>query len=276
MVFSLLSLTLMTVDHRFHHLEAARSALAWMLSPIQYLVDLPVRLTHWAEESLSLRRHLIEENRALREEQLRLRVRLQKLAALEQENARLRELLAASKRLPQRVGIAELLAVNLDPYRQEILLNKGAADGVFVGQPLVDAGGIMGQVIRVYPHTATAMLISDPSHALPVQVNRSGVRSLAVGTGSPDLLELRYIPPSADVRVGDIVSTSGLGRRFPPDYPVAEITTVERIPGEPFAVVQARPLATLDRSREVLLIWPDERSDTEEPWAGPREGDGDG
>lgn len=270
MVFILLSLALMTVDHRFHQLEAARSALAWLLSPIQYLVDLPFRVSHWAGESLSLRRHLIEENHALREEQLRLQVRLQKLAALEQENARLRELLAASRRLPQRVGIAELLAVDLDPYRQEILLNKGAADGVFPGQPLADAGGIMGQVIQVYPHTATAMLISDPSHALPVQVNRSGVRTLAVGTGSPDLLELRHIPPSADVREGDVVSTSGLGRRFPPDYPVAEITRVERIPGEPFAVVQARPLATLDRSREVLLIWPDERGAR-----GPQEGQGE-
>lgn len=256
MVFAFLSIALMTVDHRFHHLESVRSTLGLLLYPIQYTVDLPFRAIGWADESLGTRERLLRENGDLREENLRQHAELQKLEALREENARLRELLDASERLPERVSTAELLAVDLDPYRQEVVLNRGEADGVFVGQPLIDARGIMGQVIRINRYNATAMLISDPSHALPVQVNRTGLRTLAVGTGNPNLLELRHIPLSADVEEGDVVSTSGLGERFPPDYPVAEITLVERTPGEPFAVVEARPLAALDRSREVLLVWP--------------------
>ncbi len=245
----------MTVDHRFHHLEAARSALSLLVAPLQYIVDLPFRAGAWSSEQFSSHRRLLEENRALHEAQLEQQVRLQKLAALEQENIRLRELLDASFRLKDHVMTAELLAVDLDPYRQEILVNRGTADGVHVGQPLVDANGIMGQVIRVTRLNATAVLLSDPSHALPVQTNRTGLRTLAVGTGNPNLLELRHIPTSADIQAGDIVSTSGLGGRFPPDYPVATVTKVERVTGEPFALVQARPLAHLDRSREVLLVF---------------------
>lgn len=248
----------MTVDHRFHHLATVRSALTWLLYPVQYLVDLPFRTSAWLEESLTLRATLQEENERLRARQRLEDIRLQKLATLELENERLRELLHASEKLEQRVGIAELLAVDLDPYRQEILLNRGQRDGVYLGQPLIDARGIMGQVIRVEARTATAMLISDPSHALPVQVNRTGLRTLAVGTGDPEVLDLRHIPLSADIEVGDVISTSGLGQRFPPDYPVGEITKVERITGEHFAIVEARPFARLDRSREVLLIWTSE------------------
>ena len=254
-VLVLLSIALMTVDHRFHHLAALRSALTWLLYPVEYLVDLPFRTAAWLDESLTLHATLEEENARLRERQLLDDIRLQKLAALELENERLRELLHASEQLDQRVGIAELLAVDLDPYRQEVLINKGARDDVYLGQPLIDAHGIMGQIIRVESRTSTAMLISDPSHALPVQVNRTGLRTLAVGTGDPETLDLRHIPLSADIQVGDVVSTSGLGQRFPPDYPVGEVTKVERITGEHFATVEARPYARLDRSREVLLIW---------------------
>jgi rod shape-determining protein MreC len=214
-----------------------------------------VRASGWLGESLSSREHLLTENARQRERGLLQAARLQRLEALERENRRLRELLSASERVDDRVSVAELLAVALDPYRQEVVLDRGTRDGVFVGQPVIDAYGIIGQVRQVDPLSAHVLLISDPSHALPVLINRTGLRTLAVGTGSPDLLELRHIPPSADVRVGDIVSSSGLGQRFPRDYPVAEISRVERTPGAHFAIVEARPLARLDRSREVLLVW---------------------
>jgi rod shape-determining protein MreC len=254
-IFSLVSMALMVVDHRFHHLESVRAGLKVMVYPVQYVVALPFHASTWLDEEISTQRQLLEHNRALQKEQLVLRATLQKFSSLEQENRRLRDLLGASERLRDRVSIAELLAVDLDPYRQEILINKGERDGVFVGQPLVDAHGIMGQVVRVDRSSATAMLISDPSHALPVQVNRTGLRTLAVGTGNPQILELRHIPPSADIEHGDVISTSGLGRRFPANYPVGEIVRVERPPGRHFAIVEARPLANLDRSRELLLVW---------------------
>lgn len=253
-----LSLGLMTLDHRFGHLDRIRSVLEVAVAPIQYVVNLPFAASDWASDSLATRDTLLEENRRLHREQLLVQERLQRLEGLQQENTRLRDLLEASQRLEQRVMVAELLSVDLDPYKQEVLINKGSRHDVRMGQPMIDARGVMGQVVRVNPLHATAILISDPSHALPVQVARNGLRTLAVGTGTPERLELRHIPNSADIEVGDTVSTSGLGQRFPPDYPVAEVTVVERVPGEPFARVEARPLAGLDSSREVLLVWTSE------------------
>lgn len=255
MVFVVISLVLMTLDHRFKHLETIRAVLEVVISPIQYAVALPFQAGSWVSEQASARSTLIDENNRLQTEHLILQEQLQRFVALQEENARLRELLEASQRLEQRVTVAELLAADLDPYKQEILLNKGGRERIQIGQPLIDANGIMGQVVRVNPLNSTAILISDPSHALPVQVTRNGLRTIAVGTGQPDRLELRHIPNNADIEPGDIVSTSGLGGRFPPDYPVAEVTIVERQAAEPFARVEARPLAQLDRSREVLLVW---------------------
>ena len=268
-----LSLVLMTLDHRFKHLESIRAVLEVVVSPIQYAVNLPFAASDWASESFSTRDTLLTENERLRREHLVLREQIQRFDALQEENVRLRTLLEASQRLEQRVMVAELLSVDLDPYRQELLLNKGSRDGVQVGQPMIDAHGIMGQVVRVNPLHSTAILISDPSHALPVQVVRNGLRTLAVGTGSPERLELRHIPNNADIKVGDIVSTSGLGQRFPPDYPVAEVTLVERLSGEPFSRVEAQPLAQLDSSREVLLVWTDAMLATEAARANAAETD---
>jgi rod shape-determining protein MreC len=146
----------------------------------------------------------------------------------------------------------------MDPYRHQIELNKGTLDHLFEGQPLLDSQGVMGQLIHVGPFTSTAMLITDPSHAIPVQVNRNGLRTIALGTGTIDRLELPHIPDNADIRVGDLLVTSGLGGRFPPGYPVAEVIDVEQDPGRAFSHVTARPRALLDRSREVLVVWPPE------------------
>jgi rod shape-determining protein MreC len=261
----------MWADHRHQHVEELRSALALLVYPIQAGVDLPVQAVTWVSEQFRTHQQLVEDNRRLREEQLRLSALMLRFEALEEENTRLRQLLDTSTRLRDPLMIAEIMAVDLDPFRQQILINRGRVHGAYPGQPLINAQGVVGQVLESHPLHSVVLLISDPSHALPVLVNRTGLRTLAVGTGNPQLLELRYIPPAEDVEPGDIVSTSGLGGRFPADYPVAEITLVERIPGEAFARVEARPLARLDRSREVLLLTPAPSPHIGEPLSVPEE-----
>lgn len=255
----LLSIGFMTVDHREHHLDSVRGGLSVLVYPLQWLVDLPGSTSEWFRESLSTRRELQEDNASLRTQQLVLNTQLQKLEALEAENRRLRALLDSSFQVGKRpMLIAGLLSVDMDPYRHQIELNKGTLDHLFEGQPLLDSQGVMGQLIHVGPFTSTAMLITDPSHAIPVQVNRNGLRTIALGTGAIDRLELPHIPDNADIRVGDLLVTSGLGGRFPPGYPVAEVINVEQDPGHAFSHVTARPRALLDRSREVLVVWPPE------------------
>ncbi len=245
----------MTMDHRQHHLDSIRNGLSLVVYPLRYVVNLPAAIGTWASESLSTRNSLLEENRQLRERQLLQELRLQKLFALETENARLRELLNSTSKVGEHVLISELLAVDQDPFQRRVVLNKGSKDGVFEGQPLLDAYGIMGQVIEVDELTSIGLLITDPSHAIPVQVNRNGQRAIALGIGEADRLEIPHIPNNADVQVGDLLVTSGLGQRFPPGYPVATITEIEKDPTQPFARVMAEPAAHLERSREVLLVW---------------------
>ena len=254
-ILILISLALMTVDHRWKHLDAVRNTLSYLLYPVEYIVDLPIRVYKWSEETLSSRRGLIEENRELRDRQLQNRVQLQKLDILERENERLRKLLSATPKTTEDHLIAEIVAVDVDPYRHFIVLNKGSFDGVYKGQPIIDAHGVMGQVVYVNGMTSTAMLISDVSHAIPVQIDRTGLRSVAFGTGQTDYLDLKHIPHNADIRVGDKLISSGLGERFPRHYPVAMITKIDRNTGETFINVRAEPLAQLDTSREVLLVW---------------------
>lgn len=250
------SVVLMTLDHRQHHLESIRAGLSVAVYPLQYVVNLPVALGEWAGEALSTRDRLLEENRDLRLERLKLQARLQKFTDLEAENARLRNLLGSSKKVGEQVLVGELLAVDMDPFKRQILLNKGNNDGVFEGQPLLDAHGIMGQVVHVSSLTSTAMLITDPSHAIPVQISRNGLRAIALGTGEADRIEIPHMPNNADVRIGDLLVTSGLGQRFPPGYPVARISSIDHDPSRPYAQVAAEPTAHLERSREVLLVWP--------------------
>lgn len=254
-MFVIASIVLMTLDHRQQHVDTIRSTLSVLVYPIHWLVDLPANTTDWVQESIATRRSLQEENARLHEEQLLLKAELLKYQALQAENLRLRELLDSSFKVGQRVLISEIIGVDLDPYRHQILIDKGTRDEVFDGQPILDASGIMGQVIQTTPLNATAMLITDPSHAIPVQINRNGLRTVAQGIGSLEWLSLPHIPNSADIQQGDLLITSGLGGRFPPGYPVAIIERIQRDPGEAFAEVFARPLAALDRAREVLLVW---------------------
>jgi rod shape-determining protein MreC len=184
-----------------------------------------------------------------------LRLKLLRFESLEQENQRLRAVRASSARVVQRSLVAEIVRVDLDPFRQRVLINKGTRDGVFRGQAAIDAAGIFGQVTRAGPISAEIILISDPEHAIPVQVNRTGVRSIALGTGRSGLLSLPYLPQNSDVIVGDLLVSSGLGGVYPPGYPVGKVTAVTRDPGQPLLAVEAAPLAGLDRDPEILLVW---------------------
>jgi rod shape-determining protein MreC len=246
----------MVMDHKYKSLESVRDALSVLVYPIQLSVEFPGSISDWFSESLATRRRLQEEIDSLRTQHLMQKAQMQKLAALEVENIRLRELLDSSFEVGEKVLIAELMSVNLDPYKHQVVINRGELHDVYPGQPLVDADGVMGQIVHAGPYSSTAILITDTSHAIPVQVNRNGLRSIALGSGAINRLELPYIPNSADIQPGDLLTTSGLGGRFPPGYPVATVETVDHDPGNAFARVIATPLAHLNRSREVLLVWP--------------------
>jgi len=250
-----LSLALIVADHRFRHLDRARALLSLLTAPLVYSAGLPVLSAAWIQEIFVSRTELEADKRHLHQENLILRARLQQLEALEAENMRLRDLLGSSFKIGDRVLIAELVSVDLDPYRQQVLVNKGSSSGVFVGQPVLDANAVVGQVIRTTRGSATVLLITDAAHALPVQVNRNGLRTIAEGSGLADRLQLPHLPNNADIRVGDLLVTSGLGGRFPPGYPVARVSEVRNEPGKPFATVIATPSAHLERIREVLLVW---------------------
>jgi rod shape-determining protein MreC len=184
-----------------------------------------------------------------------LRLKLLRFESLEQENQRLRAVRESSARVVQRSLVAEIVRVDLDPFRQRVLVNKGTRDGVFRAQAAIDANGIFGQVTRVGPYSSEIILISDPEHAIPVQVNRTGARSIALGTGRSGLLSLPYMPQNTDIIVGDLLVSSGLGGVYPPGYPVAKVTAVTRDTGQPLLAVEAEPLAGLDRDPEILLVW---------------------
>lgn len=249
-----LSIAMMTVDHRYHYLNGLRDVLSTAVYPLHYLVRLPTETRGWLNENLAGRGALLEENARLREKQLFLSVQLQKLTVLEAENRRLRSLLESAVNTPERVLIAEMLAVDFDLYRHRILLNRGRQHGVHVGQPVLDQYGVVGQIVQADPFTATAIFITDVSHGLPIEISRTGVRTLALGTGNFQELKLPHIPNNGDVKVGDALVTSGLGGRFPRGYRVGTVTKVEFDPGSPFANITAKPLAQLDRIREVMLL----------------------
>lgn len=249
------ALGLIIADHRFDHLDRVRSLLSLLAYPLHLAVNVPSAFIRSAQERLTDAAQLRTMNAALNRENLLLKARLQQFESLEAENMRLRDLLGSSFNVGERVLIAEILAVDLTPSRQQVMVNKGTSSGVFVGQPVLDANAVMGQVIRTNPFSSIVLLITDSDHSLPVEVNRNGLRSIAAGSGVGQELELLFIPKNADIREGDLLVTSGMGERFPPGYPVARVTKVRQDPDNPFTTVLAEPTARLDRSREVLLVW---------------------
>ncbi len=250
-----LSILLMYLDHRDNHLDAVRKTISAAMYPVRLLVDAPVRLWEWMGDTSTSRVELQREVSRLEAERLLTNARLQRLNSLEAENARLRALLDARDRVRDEIRVAEILAVDANPYEHNLVIGIGSRDGVYDGQAIVDANGVVGQVIETGLRTAQAILISDSDHALPVLVNRNGLRTVAVGTGEIDRLDLPFLANNADIQPGDLLVTSGLGGTFPAGYPVAVVETVNRIPQEPFADVSATPSATLDQVREVMLIW---------------------
>ena len=268
-VFAIAAIALMMFDHRTQHLAAARNALATTVYPLQYIAQLPIQFAHWSHTALTSRQQLQSEIKRLQQQQLFVNAQLQKLSALEAENRRLRLLLESSTSLRERVLIAELIEVDFDPYRHQILLNRGAHDGLQISQPILDQRGVVGQILHVNQFTATAVLITDPNHALPVQIDRNGLRTLARGTGNFQQIELPLLPNNNDIQIGDVLSTSGLGGRFPRGYPVATVTEVSNNPGQPFARILAKPIAQLDRIREVLLVTSSTASITPVPTPAP-------
>jgi rod shape-determining protein MreC len=252
----ILSVALMVLDHRNQHLREIRRYMAAAVHPLQQVVHAPVAATRWASENLAARTRLLAENSELQRERLEREGRLQRMAALEAENARLRALLESTAKVGDQVLIAEILSVDMDPLRHRIVLNKGSAEGAFVGQALIDAHGVVGQITRDQINSAEALLITDPDHAVPVEIVRNGLRTIAVGTGDLELLSLPFLARNADVQAGDLLVSSGLGGAFPPGYPVATVKSVSGETGEALLTVTARPSAALDRVREVLLVWP--------------------
>ena len=259
-LLAIVCVALMMLDQRQQHLQRVRQVLSVVVSPVRVLVELPFSAWRSASVNLTERSALIAENEQLRREQLEIQSRLQRLDALETENERLRQLLDSTERVGLRALVAKILSVDLNPYRQRFDLNRGAADGVFVGQALLDAQGIVGQIVRVDAFTSEAVLITDADTAVPVSVNRNGLRTIAVGTGDSARLRLPYLTNSADIKTGDLLVSSGLGGVFPAGYPVGRVVAVNLQPEQSFSEVMAEPASTLDRDREVLLVWNDEKA----------------
>lgn len=253
--FVVLSVAVMFADSRFDYLDRLRYSLGFLTAPVYWVADTPARISYWIDDVFVSHGDLIDDNERLREELLFAQRELQLLAGLATENNRLRALQEASANVDGRVLTAEIINISSNPGSRRVLINRGATDGVLEGQALLDAHGLMGQVVEVLPFTSWVMLITDSRHGTPVQVNRNGERAIARGSrGDVPELELEYVPDTSDIEVGDLLVSSGLGQRFPKDYPVAEVTSVVHDRGQPFATIKAKPLAQMDRTRHVMLL----------------------
>jgi rod shape-determining protein MreC len=268
-LLAIVCVALMMLDQRQQHLQRVRQALSVVVYPVRVLVDLPFRTWQSAAVNFTERSALIAENEQLKRERLEAEFRLQRLAALETENERLRQLLDSTERVGLRALVAKILSVDLNPYRQRFDLNRGVTDGVYVGQALLDAQGIVGQIVRVDAFTAEAVLITDADTAVPVSVNRNGLRTIAVGTGDSGRLRLPYLTNSADIKVGDLLVSSGIGGVFPAGYPVGRVVEVRLQPEQSFSEIIAEPASALDRDLEVLLVWNDQPAPGEPKAAAP-------
>ena len=242
----------MFVDHRFTRMEDVRAQMTTIVAPIQWVVSVPSDLLNWGALALADQQALVDENRHLREQIFTLSHRGQRLANLTAENAERRDIPYIT---------AELLSLDNDPFSHQMVVDRGHRNGAYVGQPVIDASGLVGQVAAVSAYSSRVLLLADASHALPVQVNRNGLRFIVQGTGRYGSVNVLHVPDTADIREGDLLTTSGLAGRFPPGYPVARVTEVYHDPGQPFARVVAEPSAQLQRSRHFLLLFPPPREE---------------
>jgi rod shape-determining protein MreC len=256
-LYASLAIALMLVDHRQKWLTHVRYVLSAAAYPVQMAVNSPTAAWHWLEASFATRETLQAENARLRERERTLELKSLRFDALARENGELRGLKDALPPVAERWLVAETVNVELNSQsqRQRLLISRGAHHGVFEGQAVMDSTGLLGQTLHVGPWSAEIILITDSEHAVPVQIERTGVRTIAVGTGESDALALPYLPTNADVKPGDLLITSGLGGVFPQGYPVARVTEVRHDAVQPLAQIRAAPLARLDRLREVMLVW---------------------
>jgi rod shape-determining protein MreC len=255
-VFAVLSVALMMLDHRGQHLEKIRAGLGVLFYPLQVAAALPARTGAAVMDFIGGDRVLREKYERLNDERPGLLARLEKFEALEAENNHLRSLLGSAERIAEHAEVAELVEVSQEPFTRKIVLAKGSRDKLYIGQPIIDAYGIMGQITQVGLLQSQATLITDPDHAIPVQVNRNGLRAIVFGTGARDGLAVRYLTSSADIQEGDTLISSGMGGSFPFGYPVAVVSHIVNDPNESFLDISARPVAHLGHNKEVLLIWP--------------------
>jgi len=256
-----LCLSFMIADYHYQSLGQVRRGFSLLVAPIQYAVDYPVRVIGWVRSLMSTKKSLINENMQLRYQQTMLEAQLQKLMLMRTENSQLKKLLSASSSVTAHTMAAQILAVDTTSSRQVMVLNKGTRDGVFTGQPVLDAKGVMGQIIDAGLMTSTVLLISDSKCAVPVRNDRTGERAILVGTNSMSHLSLINLPGTSSIAKGDLLVTSGLGRRYPEGYPVGRVEHVKHMPGDDFITVRVSPIALLNRNRLVLLIWPEEEHD---------------
>ena len=243
-------------DYHYKYLDSVRSGFSFVVSPLQYAVDYPVRVIGWVHSLVSAKTSLINENMQLKYQQTMLEAELQRLMAIKEENFQLKELLLTSSKARMKAMAAQILAVDTSISRQLVILNKGKRDGVYAGQPVLDAKGVMGQIIDVGYMTSTVLLISDSKSAVPVRNNRSGERAILVGLNTLNQLSLINLPRTSNIKKDDLLVTSGLGRLYPEGYPVGRVVDVKSIPGEAFIKVDVTPIALLNKNRLVLLIWP--------------------
>ena len=253
----LLGLVLIFVNIFTNLLTPVRAFFVDLIAPFYRVTDIASTLSEWSEDSLVSREVLLEERQRLRDENLILQRRVMTMASLQTENARMRQLLGASEFVKERVLIAEVVGTPPDTETHRLIINRGGIDGVAIGQPTIDAQGVFGQVVIAGDKTSELVLISDREHALPVEVLRSGVRSVAEGTGDYRSLRLRNISPTADIKAGDQIVSSGLGQRFPRGYPVGRVASMEYSNSSPFMEIRIEPSAGLRSSRQLLLLFSD-------------------
>jgi rod shape-determining protein MreC len=256
-----ISVGLMIIDHRSENLSYFRSAVALAVKPLHELSALPARFGAWLDLASRSHMDVREQYDRLRGDHVVLKSRLQKFEAVEAENRRLNRLLSASRKVGEEVLLAQLVEVSLDPFTHKVLINRGVRDGVYSGQPVIDPDGVIGQITHATLFTSSVTLLTDQSHAIPAQIRRNGLRVVVYGLGVRDRLSIPYLAQDADIRDGDILITSGMGGRFPSGYPVAQVTEIVKDPNEPFLGVTGMPVARLDYTRDVLLVWQVEPGD---------------
>ncbi|GGW84041.1 rod shape-determining protein MreC [Alteromonas halophila] len=269
----ILSLVLMFADHRLDGFKSARVYMNSLMSPLQYLANLPGLMLSESAQQLTSQQQLLTENEKLTSQVLMMSERLQRFTILQQENRELRQLLEAPTKQGMRKMAAELMAVDNNPYSQQVMINKGAIDGVYLSQPVLDDQGIVGQVMEVGTTNSRVLLIADVTHAIPVRSVRTNIRFIASGSGTLNELYLEHVPHSVDIREGEMLMSSGLGSVYPQGYPVAKVTSVVRDESRPFSQIIAQPLARLNRLKYLLLLWPQTTPEDETQPAEPQADD---